>query len=127
LFGVTSSRASWAPGATVDSATLSGRTEDRLNGYFDTSAFVTAGPLWGNTGRNILTGPGQQNVDISLTKSTPFMESRMVEWRMEVFNVLNHPNFDKPSGALTSATSFGVITSTISNARLIQFGLRIVY
>jgi hypothetical protein len=126
LFGVTSSRASFAPGATADTATLSGRTEDRLTRYFNTSAFVMAGQLWGNTGRNILTGPGQQNFDVILSKLTPFMESRMVEWRMEMFNVLNHPNFANPSGSMTSA-GFGTITSTVANARLIQFGLRIVY
>ncbi len=126
LFGATSSRASWAPGATVETAKLTGPTESRLTAYFNKAAFVSAGTLWGNTARNILTGPGQQNVDISLSKNTPFMESRMVEWRMEVFNALNHPNFGNPSGSMTSA-AFGTITNTVANARLIQFGLRIVY
>jgi hypothetical protein len=126
LFGSTASRANWAPGATAETATLSGRTEDRLTKYFNTSAFVTAGQFWGNTGRNILRGPGQSNFDISLTKITPFMESRNIEWRMEVFNVLNHPNFSNPSGSMTSA-GFGTITTTVANARLIQFGLRVVY
>jgi len=126
LFGSTASRASWAPGATVETATLSGPTESRLNGYFNKAAFVGAGTLWGNVGRNVLNGPGQSNIDMSLTKVTPFMESRMVEWRMEVFNVLNHPNFGNPSGNSTSA-AFATITSTVANARLIQFGLRIVY
>src|SRR5207248_1446231 len=124
LFGSTASRASWAPGATVETATLSGSPESRLNAYFNKAAFTSAGTLWGNVGRNVLTGPGQANMDMSLTKITPFMESRMVEWRMEVFNVLNHPNFANPSGNSTSA-AFGTITSTVANARLIQFGMRI--
>ena len=127
FFGTTASRASWAPGASVETATLSGRTEDRLTKYFDTAAFVTAGNLWGNTGRNIMRGPGQSNFDISLTKMTPFMESRMVEWRAEIFNILNHPNFDRPSGAFSTPATFGQISGTVGNARLIQFGMRIVY
>jgi hypothetical protein len=126
-FGSTASRASWAPGATVKTATFSGRTEDRLLKYFDTSAFVTAGNLWGNAGRNVMTGPGQSNLDLSVTKITPFMESRVVEWRAEVFNVLNHPNFGNPAGAFSTPATFGQISSTVGNARLIQFGLRIVY
>jgi len=126
LFGSTASRASWAPGATKDTATLSGSTESRLTAYFNKAAFMSAGTLWGNTGRNILTGPGQQNFDASLSKITPFKESRLVEWRMEVFNLLNHPNFANPENKMTSA-AFGTITSTVANARVIQFGLRIVY
>jgi hypothetical protein len=127
FFGSTASRASWAPGATVETATLSGRTEDRLTKYFDTSAFVTAGNLWGNVGRNVMSGPGQSNVDLSVTKMTPFMESRVVEWRAEIFNILNHPNFDRPSGTFSSPATFGQISGTVGNARLIQFGMRIVY
>jgi outer membrane receptor protein involved in Fe transport len=127
LFGSTASRASWAPGATVETATLSGSTEDRLRQYFNTAAFVSAGTLWGDTGRNILTGPGQSNIDVSLTKMTPFMESRSIEWRVEVFNALNHPNFGNPSGALSTPSTFGQIRTVVANARLIQFGLRIVY
>ena len=113
-------------GCTASQLVTKGSVSSRLNGYFNKAAFVSAGTLWGNTGRNILSGPGQQNVDVSLSKMTPFMESRMVEWRMEVFNFLNHPNFANPSGSMTYA-AFGNITSTVANARLIQFGLRIVY
>jgi hypothetical protein len=126
LFGSTASRASWAAGANVESATLSGPIRERIDKYFNTAAFIPAGQLWGNTGRNVMTGPGQQNFDIALAKSTPFLESRSIEWRMEVFNALNHANFANPNGSIDSA-AFGTITRTITNARLIQFGLRILY
>lgn len=126
LFGATSSRASWAPGATIETATLSGNVQGRIDKFFNTGAFVPAGQLWGNTGRNILTGPGQQNVDFALIKATRFMESRMIEWRMEVFNALNHPNFANPNGAIDSS-AFGAINRTLTNSRLIQFGLRLLY
>lgn len=126
LFGATSSRANWAPGATAKTATLSGNVQSRIDKFFNTAAFTTAGQLWGNTGRNILTGPGQQNVDFALSKMTPFMESRSIEWRMEVFNALNHSNFANPNGAIDSS-AFGTINRTLTNSRLIQFGLKIVY
>lgn len=64
--------------------------------------------------------------DAILSKVTSFKETRVNEWRMEMYNVLNHPNFANPSGSMTS-TGFGTITSTMANARLIQFGLRLVY
>jgi len=126
LYGVTTSRASWAPNATVDTATLSGNVRDRLNKYFDTAAFIRAGTGFGNVGRNILTGPGQSNVDFSIIKKTklPKLESGSAEFRTEFFNLLNHANFNRPSGNVTSS-QFGFITDTSNNARLIQFALKV--
>jgi hypothetical protein len=126
LFYGVPTNASWAPGATTKTATLSGRTKDRLTQYFDKSAFAPAGNLFGNTGRNILRGPGQANVDIALAKMTRVNEKVNAEWRAEVFNALNTANFSNPSSALESS-SLGQITGTASNARLIQFGLRLIY
>ena len=51
-YGVTTSTASWAPGATVSTADLSGSVEGRLNKYFNTADFVKAGNLFGNAGRS---------------------------------------------------------------------------
>src|SRR5207249_1832553 len=50
----------------------------------------------GNVGRNILRGPNQSNVDISLGKRFPLAESKLIEFRADFFNVLNHPNRDNP-------------------------------
>ena len=94
--------------------------------YFDTSAFTRAGNLFGDTGRNILRGLGQANVDLALAKMTNINERVAAEWRAEFFNLLNQKNFSNPSSAIDSS-SFGQITSTNSNARLIQFGLCLVY
>jgi hypothetical protein len=126
LFGSTNSRASFAPGATVETATLSGPTTDRLDRYFNTAAFVPAGDYWGNTGTRIMRGPGQKNIDMALIKTTRFMENKSVEWRMEVFNLTNTPNFSNPTGNINSS-AFGTINQTVANARLIQFGMRILY
>jgi hypothetical protein len=126
LYGVTSSRANWSPGATVSSVTLSGNVRDRLTRYFDTSGFAKAGNEFGNSGRNILIGPGQSNVDFSVIKKTklPRTETGNIEFRTEFFNLLNHANFDLPNSNVNSST-FGQITKTTNNARLIQFALKL--
>jgi hypothetical protein len=126
LYGATSSRANYAPGATAETARLSGPTTSRLTRYFNTAAFVPAGDNYGTLGVGTLYGPGQRNVDIALVKSTAFKETRQVEFRTEVFNVLNTPAFGNPTSSISSG-SFGTISTTVANARLIQFGLRIIY
>jgi hypothetical protein len=124
LFGTSNSRASWAPGATVETAKREGRTQDRLNEYFNKSAFVRAGNLWGDSGRNILRGPAQRNVDLSINKRIPITETVFAEWRSEFFNVLNVTNFANPGGSITAAT-YGVIRNTTGNPRVIQMALKI--
>jgi len=123
-YGVTTSNASWAPGATVSTADLSGSVEGRLNKYFNTADFAKAGNLFGNAGRNILRGPGQRNVDFALTKTIPVTERFRAEFRSEFFNVMNLVNFSTPSGSITSS-SFGKITATTGNPRIIQFALKL--
>jgi hypothetical protein len=126
LYGTANSRASWAPGATLATARLSGRTQDRLNAYFNKDAFVRAGNLWGDTGRNILRGPSQRNIDVSVNKSFAVSERIGVEWRNEFFNVLNITNFANPGGSITAA-SYGTIRSTTGNPRVIQMALKVVF
>jgi hypothetical protein len=116
FYGTSNSRASWAPGATVATAQHIGRTQDRLNEYFNKAAFVRAGNLWGDTGRNILRGPAQRNVDLSVNKRIPINDRMFAEWRSEFFNVLNVTNFANPGGSITAAT-YGVIRNTTGNPR----------
>jgi outer membrane receptor protein involved in Fe transport len=124
LFGTANSRASWAPGATVESARREGRTQDRLNEYFDRAAFVRAGDLWGTTGRNILRGPAQRNLDVSVNKQIPLNDRIFLEWRSEFFNLLNVTNFANPGGSITAAT-YGIIRNTTGNPRVIQMALKL--
>ncbi|MBY0505699.1 MAG: TonB-dependent receptor [Bryobacteraceae bacterium] len=126
LFGTANSRASWAPGATRDTAQRSGRTQDRLNNYFNRDAFVRSGNLWGDTGRNILRGPSQHNVDLSVNKSIALNERFAVEWRNEFFNILNITNFANPGGSITAA-SYATIRNTTGNPRVIQMALKLVF
>ncbi len=126
LYGTANSRASWAAGATIDSAQRSGRTQDRLNQYFNTAAFVRSGNPFGDSGRNILRGPSQRNLDISINKRIPITERVNVEWRSEFFNILNVANFANPGGSIT-ASSYGIIRSTTGNPRVVQFALKLAF
>jgi len=94
--------------------------------WFNTSAFVIppAG-RFGNAGRNILTGPGTNTVDFSLLRNHRFKEAHNVQFRAELFNVFNHPNFALPNRTADSA-QFGKIFGA-GPARLIQFGLRYMF
>ncbi|MDQ2944435.1 MAG: hypothetical protein M3Y27_00555 [Acidobacteriota bacterium] len=126
FYGTAGSRANFAPGATLDTARLSGPVESRLNAYFNTAAFAKSGNFFGNAGRNILRGPRQRNADLAVSKRIPISERLNAEFRSEFFNVLNLVNFASPSGASTSS-NFGVITATEGNPRVIQFGLKVVF
>ena len=126
LYGTANSRASWSPGATITTAQGSGRTQDRLNQYFNTAAFVRAGNFFGDTARNILRGPIQRNADLSINKKFTLTERVNLEWRNEFFNVLNIANFANPGGSITAA-SYGVIRNTTGNPRVVQFALKLAF
>ncbi len=102
------------------------------NRYYDPNAFTM--PLngtYGNAGRNILEGPGLATVDLSLLKRIPIRERVAMQFRAEFFNILNHTNFNSPNPIVfTAATggpspTAGLITSTTTTSRQIQFGLKL--
>ena len=74
-------------------------------------------------------GPGQWNADVSLFKDFLMTERFRLQLRCEAFNILNHANFALASDTGTTlnmnSATFGQITSTSVNARLIQFALRL--
>ncbi|BCS32203.1 hypothetical protein TBR22_A14130 [Luteitalea sp. TBR-22] len=84
--------------------------------WFDTSAFAAPADTtgtYGDSGRNILRGPGQFNIDFSLIKNTRFGRFN-TEFRFEAFNLLNHPQFAQPNGTLGNPL-FGQITAMLPN------------
>ena len=92
----------------------------------------------GNAGRDILTGPGTFGLDFSLAKDTALRrlgEAGKIEFRAEVFNILNHTNFAPPGNTIFAGTqdvqaplsSAGQITRTATSARQIQFSLRLIF
>ena len=92
--------------------------------YFDTSRFaLPALGTFGTAGRNILSGPGYANVDMSAFKAFRIREGISLELRWEVFNLFNRANFSNPSGNFSSA-SFGQITSA-RDPRIMQVGLKL--
>ena len=152
-------RPNWAPGACRNTAfsnvppgyffnpfafvrpvVTSGRPIPSSNGNAIANALGTD---IGNVGRNALRGPGQHNIDLSLTKRFQLNESKTIEFRAEVFNLLNHVNFSNPisdlnavsaTGSFDAATGqivnpgdFGRIISTSNNPRLIQLALKFNY
>jgi hypothetical protein len=104
------------------------------NKYFDANAFVQpANGTYGNVGRDVLIGPGIATVDASLLKTIPFNERLRLQFRAEFFNLLNHSNFNTPNPVVFSSantpplTTAGVITSTSTTSRQIQFGLKLLW
>jgi len=94
--------------------------------WFNTAAFEFPFPgTFGNAGRNIVEGPGFQNVNMSLVKNTKLTERVNLQFRAEAFNLFNHPNFNLPDNFLGSPT-FGRITSA-RDPRHIQFGLKLLF
>jgi hypothetical protein len=98
---------------------------------------VYCGNLFGNAGRNQIVGPGLLDFDVSIFKNIPipqFGESFLLQFRVEMFNVLNHPNFLPPldnnyifnaNGSPVSGA--GAIDSTSTTSRQIQFGLKVLW
>jgi hypothetical protein len=77
--------------------------------WFNTSDFVSipltgtlANGQWGNSGRNILQGPGTKNVDFSVFKNFRVAESKALQFRAEFFNLFNTPQFNNPSATAPS-------------------------
>ena len=107
--------------------------ERSIGRWFDASAFVApAQYVFGNSGRNILYGPGTRQVDLSLFKNFAFSEKRRLEFRAEAFNVSNTPQFNNPSSSIgfagvariTSAGSPAVYQRT---SRQVQLALKLYF
>jgi len=126
---VARARVDLAPGRTVESARKSGPVQDRLSAFFDPTAFANSEDRWGNSGRNILRGPVQSQMDFALGKTIKLHERYSLESRWEVFNALNMPTFSNPSNSLPAAGvgTMGTIASTIGGPRTMQVALRLKF
>jgi len=102
-------------------------------------AFPLCFNLRGNAGRNILIGPGVTSLDFSLFKNNyikRISERFNIQFRAEIFNILNHANFAPPStptnsdifdGSGSPNTVAGALTSTTTTAREIQFAVKVIF
>jgi len=95
--------------------------------WFDKTAFaLPATYTYGNSGGDILREDRFKNLDLSLFKQFQFNERVRMQFRAEAFNLTNSPSFAAP-GTNIDVASGGVVTSTISTPRNIQFGLKLTY
>jgi hypothetical protein len=78
---------------------------------------------FGNSGRNVILGPGTEDFDISATKTFKVKELFGLQLRADAFNALNHVNPTPPDTTITDPL-YGVITGTQSD-RALQFGARL--
>jgi Carboxypeptidase regulatory-like domain/TonB dependent receptor len=96
------------------------------NDWFNLDAFTNPVPFtYGNSGRNIVIGPGLHEFDLALHKQFPITESKMLQFRAEFFNFTNTPSFFQP-GNVFNTPSFGVIGGAF-DPREIQFSLKFLF
>jgi hypothetical protein len=98
--------------------------DDMLRQFFNTAAFVPNQPgRYGNAARNLFSGPGTFNTDLSVVKTFPINERLgQLQFRSEFFNAFNRANFGAPVSNLNNST-FGQI-QTAADPRILQFALR---
>ncbi|MFM8393541.1 MAG: hypothetical protein ACKOB4_06405, partial [Acidobacteriota bacterium] len=101
---------------------------------------------YGSAGHGIIEGPGFKNVDYSLIKNIPIKDDIRLQFRAEIFNIFNTPQFGTPNAGLNAATAFlpttaggafptqvtpsrgpGSIANTVSPMRQMQFGLKLIF
>lgn len=143
LYGLLGARPNWSPGADRRSA-----MRNVASGYyFDPTAFTEAivpaghaipsahdptalagdlGTDIGNVGRNILRGSAQSNTDLSIGRRFPLSESKTLEFRGDLFNILNHGNRDNPVSKIGSG-EFGKVLSFSPSPRIVQFALKVTF
>jgi hypothetical protein len=157
----------FAPGTTISQIKLQGTTGVQpLNPTIDTSKIYiptiqpgtfgvpvcTASPcdtyesIFSNTGRNTFRGPFQSRWDTALMKTTSFGERFKLGLRVDLFNVLNHPDFDVPSVSTglysttksglkitgisirdPKTTTLGLIQQTLGSPRILQFSAHLTF
>jgi hypothetical protein len=94
------------------------------------SAFAqNATGTYGDVGRNTLRGPNYVQLDAQLSRYFPLGERFKLDFRLEAFNALNHPDFANPGSASLVSSSFGQVTSTTTGygARIFQGALKLMF
>ncbi|HMJ60893.1 MAG TPA: hypothetical protein VK493_03980, partial [Bryobacteraceae bacterium] len=104
----------------------SGTRNDRITQWFTTNAFTTPqSNTFGNSGRNILIGPGTVNIDFSVHKDFLFSEHFRLQYRAEFFNLVNHTQLNNPDTTVIDST-FGQITKA-RDPRITQMALKLIF
>lgn len=126
-----------ASGCSKSNLINGGSVESKLGNYFNQSCFTTPpiigadgiGTTFGDSATGIVNGPGQFNIDLSIIRNIPIRwskEGSSLQFRADFFNALNHPQFSNPNTNYGSA-SFGIISSTAVNPRVVQLAVKVVF
>ena len=104
------------------------------NQWFNPQAFLRPPPnsgFYGDLGRDTLIGPGLATWDFSALKGTSIHERLSLQFRAEIFNLLNRANFNTPNLIVFTPTGVsgtaGAIASTSTTSRQVQFGLKLIW
>lgn len=97
--------------------------------FFNPAAFsIPEAGRFGTSGRNVITGPGTQNVDLALVRSFRASDTSRLQFRFDAYNSFNHPNFVAPPSLqnLADAPDFGALFIARS-PRILQAGLKFLW
>ncbi|MGH9348345.1 MAG: carboxypeptidase regulatory-like domain-containing protein [Vicinamibacterales bacterium] len=122
------------PGSTHADIPTQGSVTERLDNFFNRAAFCAPPPLgngtgFGTLGRGVVRGPDQRNLDLAISKLTRvggLHPDGMLEFRAELFNALNTPQFANP-GLNVAQANFGRISATAVAPRLVQLALKYMF
>jgi Carboxypeptidase regulatory-like domain len=137
VFGISEDKAGLSGTCTKSQFVTNGPITNNLDHYFNASCFITPlvigadgiGTGFGNSATGITNGPRQTNIDLAISKTTPLRwlsDRSSVQFRTEMYNALNHPQFADPDNDFASP-AFGVITRTSVNPRVVQFALKLAF
>jgi hypothetical protein len=147
VFGILTDRAPASASGCGNRFVNSGSVQKKLNNYINNSCFDLSnyavigddgiGTDFGNSAIGEVVGPDQNNWDISLAKNTHLTERLQLQFRTDFFNAFNHPQFANPNldlglsapalGLVSPDATFGAITATSTNPRILQFALRLAF
>ena len=108
---------------------ISGPITDRRTRYFNTAAFAQPADFtYGNASPYLgsVRSPGMNNIDCTLSKDFRFTETAKLQFRISMFNVLNHPVFAAPNTQLGNA-NFGTIASQANLNRQLEIAAKIIF
>jgi hypothetical protein len=116
-------------GNLAGNATCTGPTAvQTLAAWYNPCEFVKEPTgTFGNTGRNTLLGPGHWNFDTAVWRTFDLTERLKMDFRVEGFNVFNHPQFGNPIVSLASSSPLGFISSTSNTMRIMQVALKLTF
>jgi hypothetical protein len=137
VYGTTTDRAELSGTCTPGQYVNKGSVTSKLSSYINPSCFTTPPVVgddgvatgFGNSGVGILQGPSELNFDFSVFKEfalNRLREGAKLQFRSEFFNVFNHPLFQDPDSNFGDAT-FGQITNTYGNPRIVQLALKLTF